>query len=179
MGAGPDRLGRVDPWSAGGTQGFVSGVALRRAAGAEDQEDPRGLVASAGVHYGKPTGHQKPPVTVDLAGDATALDLHRLIAAASGAAAARLDGSDSGHGEHRLQSMLTARDLGLVHMVRELAIRRPGRRPRYVDFVGVDQRGDIHVVETKIGNDEMLVLQGLDYWIWAQTHLDTWPGTSV
>ena len=131
-----------------------------------------GLVASAGVHYGKPTGDQMPPVTVDLAGDATALDQHRLIAAASGAAAARLDGSDSGHGEHRLQSMLTARDLGLVHMVRELAIRRPGRRPRYVDFVGVDQRGDIHVVETKIGNAEMLVLQGLDYWIWAQTHLD-------
>lgn len=132
----------------------------------------RGLVASAGVHHTKPTAGQKPPVTVEVDGDVAAVDLHRLIAAASAAAADRLDGTDAGHGEHRLQAMLTARDLGLVHMVREFAIRRPGSPARYVDFVGVDQRGDIHVVETKIGNDEMLVLQGLDYWIWAQAHLD-------
>ena len=40
-----------------------------------------------------------------------------------------------------------------------------------IDFLGVDNSGHLHIVETKIGGDEMLVLQGLDYWIWAQRNL--------
>jgi hypothetical protein len=34
----------------------------------------------------------------------------------------------------------------------------------------MDDSGILHIVETKIGHDEMLVLQGLDYWIWAQAN---------
>ncbi|MEQ1504671.1 MAG: hypothetical protein ABMB14_20695 [Myxococcota bacterium] len=37
-------------------------------------------------------------------------------------------------------------------------------------MIGVDGRGSVHLVETKLGGDEMLVLQGLDYWVWAEAN---------
>ncbi|MDZ7727117.1 MAG: hypothetical protein U5Q44_02375 [Dehalococcoidia bacterium] len=40
----------------------------------------------------------------------------------------------------------------------------------FVDFVGVDIDGGLHVVETKIGPDHMLGLQGIDYWAWVTAH---------
>ena len=40
----------------------------------------------------------------------------------------------------------------------------------FIDLVGADPQGSIRLVETKLGNDDLLVLQGLDYYIWAQQH---------
>lgn len=77
--------------------------------------------------------------------------------------------------EHHLQGILR-REPGLVRLehplLRELPAWRPigGHAPLgrgYVDLVGLDPAGDIALVETKLGDDDMLVLQGLDYWIWA------------
>ncbi len=50
-------------------------------------------------------------------------------------------------------------------------MRRVGNRG-YIDLLGV-AKDRIHVVETKIGADPMLVLQGLDYWVWTTAHLPT------
>jgi hypothetical protein len=43
-------------------------------------------------------------------------------------------------------------------------------RRGFADLVGVTRDGRIAVVETKLGGDPMLVLQGLDYWTWATAH---------
>jgi len=56
--------------------------------------------------------------------------------------------------------------------LREVAAWRAGSKTNhwgrgYIDLVGVDHRGAMRLVETKLGADDMLVLQGLDYWIWA------------
>jgi hypothetical protein len=101
------------------------------------------------------------------------LDAHRAIHAASRACAARLANNDGTYPEHRLQSFLTATRLGLKpSLVREFpALRPPGGRA-LIDFCGVDNRKRLHVVETKVGHDTMLALQGLDYWIWATANLD-------
>ena len=81
--------------------------------------------------------------------------------------------------EHQLQGILR-REPGLLRLehplLRELPAWRPvgGKNPPknplgrgYIDLVGLDPAGDITLVETKLGDDDMLVLQGLDYWIWA------------
>ena len=90
----------------------------------------------------------------------------------------RQAGADRQPSEHWLQAVL--RDcpglLGLQDrpVLRELPAFRPkagvALRRGFVDLVGVTQDGRIGVVETKLGSDPMLVLQGLDYWTWVTAH---------
>ena len=40
----------------------------------------------------------------------------------------------------------------------------------YIDLLGADPQGSIRLIETKLGSYDLLVLQGLDYYIWAQRH---------
>jgi hypothetical protein len=55
---------------------------------------------------------------------------------------------------------------------RELAAGRPtDSGTGLIDFLGIDDDGRLHVIETKIGHrDHCLGLQGLDYWAWATAH---------
>lgn len=104
------------------------------------------------------------------ADDATVLEL---IAAVALAAADRLRGADAGHREHQLQARLNGADLGLSKLLREFPAWRPGSdRAAFIDFLGKDNRGRPHVVETKIGPDTMLAFQGLDYWLWCCANRD-------
>lgn len=80
-------------------------------------------------------------------------------------------------GEHKMQATLAsqAADLGLIRLLREFpAWRGPsgsGRgRTGYVDFLGIDADGRLHVVETKIGHDPRVVLQALDYAMWVRAN---------
>ena len=94
--------------------------------------------------------------------------------AANAAIEARLTGADGGHAEHFLQARLGDHPdlLGLVpaSVRREFPCVRPGGERAYIDLFGLDAAGSMHIVETKIGSDVMLVLQGLDYWAWAEGH---------
>lgn len=131
-----------------------------------------GLEVAAGVQYSKPVDEQPTPTVVALDGPISAVDAHRVVGAAARAAADSLDGTDGGHAEHRLQAALQARHLALRNpLYREFPARRIGGQRAFIDFLGVSTAGDVHVVETKIGSDEMLVLQGLDYWIWVRRNL--------
>jgi hypothetical protein len=127
----------------------------------------KGLLASAGVH-----GKDGPGCEAPLSGELDPERFHRLTSAASWAIAERLGGQDTGNAEHLLQERLAEMhaSLGLARTVRELPAVRPGGTRAYIDLLAVGNDGDIHVVETKIGPDAMLVLQGLDYVIWAQAH---------
>lgn len=77
--------------------------------------------------------------------------------------------------EHHLQGILRRNPhaLGLeAPVLREVPAWRPsgGPKPRgrgFLDLVALDGLGDINLVETKLAADDMLVLQGLDYWYWA------------
>jgi len=80
--------------------------------------------------------------------------------------------------EHHLQVQLRQHPGTLrleQPLLREVPAWRPaggvdgGRGRGFVDLVGLDSAGDIVLVEAKLGQDEMLVFQGLDYWIWATT----------
>ncbi len=128
-----------------------------------------GLKLVAGVDAKHPAVGSEPFV-VTVEGPLTHAMTLRLTAAAAQAAANRLDGVDVGHAEHLLQARLKPADIGLIEWRREFPATRPGSKRAFIDFLGVDARGDVHVVETKIGADERLILQGLDYWIWATAH---------
>jgi len=128
-----------------------------------------GLTVTAGVHSSKA---YRAPLTVPLSGLMPAESYHRVTAAASTAIADRLSGADVANAEHELQERLAElrRQLGLRAVVREFPAIRAGGERGYIDLLGVGADRRIHVVESKIGADPMLVLQGLDYWVWASAH---------
>lgn len=94
--------------------------------------------------------------------------------------------------EHRLQHHFD-RDgggvLGLDVLLREYPGYRgpgladpgtsgPGRRG-FIDFLGMDGAGRLHVVETKIGHDPTVLLQALDYAIWVEANQRAVVATST
>jgi Restriction Endonuclease associating with ARP len=135
----------------------------------------KGLRITAGINYTKPTEEQHPAFVSDLGSEASPVLVHRVISKTASSMADRLESPGVGYQEHLLQGLLIGRprDLGLVAMERESPAYRPVHQRAFIDFLGIDASGRIHVVETKIGNDEMLVLQGLDYWIWAMAHAES------
>ena len=105
-------------------------------------------------------------------------ELSWLKADVGGAVEEMLAGMGGRYPEHRLQAMIARQEppiLGLQSLVAECPAWRPYERPHgraFLDFLGVDEKGTLHVLETKVGGDVMMVLQGLDYWIWATANWD-------
>lgn len=133
----------------------------------------RGSVkVTAGVNYSTPREDRPTPTEDEFAGPAPETAIAALISAADRAVRNRRSGEDDENAEHRMQAALeTAPEkIGVVAMFREFPAIRKGRRA-YVDFLAVDDSKRLHVVETKIGHDNEIVLQALDYWIWAKKHL--------
>lgn len=129
-----------------------------------------GLRVTAGVAYSKPTGDQQAALETQLAGPISPEDLTAVQARVEVAIGHRKDGTDDTHVEHRFQARLQPSALDLVDWDRERPAVRAGGALGYIDFLGIDAAGTVHVVETKIGPDPMLPLQGLDYWVWADAH---------
>lgn len=83
--------------------------------------------------------------------------------------------------EHWLQAVIRRSPsiVGIEHpALRELPAWRPASGASaegakwsrgYLDLVGLDGHGDVRLVETKLSSnsDELLVIQGLDYYLWA------------
>ena len=139
-----------------------------------------GLSISAGIHWKEPGKCLSVPVNCELG--LSSSDLKLLQAEVEQGIELRLCGPFRRPDEHWLQAVIR-RNPKLVGVeqpaLRELPAWRPqdsGRRwgRGYIDLIGMDGHGDIRVVETKIADnkDEILILQGLDYFIWAQAYDD-------
>ncbi len=137
-----------------------------------------GLEISAGVHAGVSSEKYAQQITKVIKSALGATDDEQLRDAATEAIRRRINGDDLGHREHFLQARLFdhAAMIGLKpgSVSREFPCMRLGShsepRRAYIDLIGLDTRSVCHLVEAKIGGDEMLVLQGLDYYIWANAH---------
>ena len=135
-----------------------------------------GLRVTAGTDYSAHRTDKTMATVLDLDGPPDQDHLAAIRAAIEISAAERDKGADGENLEHLLQSRLATptgvTQLGLVgSLEREVPATRPNQRRAYIDLLGVDARGDIHVIETKIDSDPMLAMQGLDYWAWANEHL--------
>lgn len=145
-----------------------------------------GLRILAGVAYRDPPPGESKPLDVPIAGDLTPDQRAEIEARVATAIWKRLANLDAGHVEHRFQAALAAsalNSLELTQFSREYPAWRGEGRPGFIDFLGLDRRSRIHVVETKVGTrDVKVVLQTLDYAIWvaakdAQIREDKgWPG---
>jgi hypothetical protein len=82
-----------------------------------------------------------------------------------------------GLAEHHLQFRLRPEMLGLatspeLSWEREhFGYRGPGREG-FLDFLGIDPAGHLHVVETKVGADAGVLIQALDYAAWVEANED-------
>ena len=84
--------------------------------------------------------------------------------------------------EHWLQSVLreepallgieppALREVAALRCSETSADGRPVWSRGFIDLLGTDPQGSIRLIETKLGSYDLLVLQGLDYYIWAQRH---------
>ena len=152
------------------------------------QHSGTGLVIVAGIDWGKNSSHLTPRPSSPISpttGPLSRKDLSHLQTLVLGGCEQRLNGVAHKGDEHWLQAVLPRhpRTLGLEQPVlRELAAWRPrgsarnkqgvppGRGRGFVDLAGLDATGSLLLVETKLGGDHMLVLQGLDYLIWAEAN---------
>jgi hypothetical protein len=146
-----------------------------------------GVAITAGIHYTKP--EQAPTaVAVGKNESLSPADLGAIKDQVRAGMHERLHGAPPIHrpDEHWLQAVIR-RDPSLVGVeqpaLRELPAWRPTGEANkwgrgYIDLIGVDGHGDIRVVETKIADnkDALLVLQGLDYYVWALAYRDVLLG---
>lgn len=129
----------------------------------------------AGVDYSKPTTAHPAATRFHLTAPITEEQIAVALARVDAAIEDRRTGRDAANREHLLQEMFRHSperlDLDPSHPVlREVPAERPVGNG-YIDLLGVDRRGRLRIIETKIGPDDRLVVQGLDYWIWASANL--------
>ena len=140
------------------------------------------LTIKAGVHY----SNAKAPVPLIVTGaDALTHDqLTQVKVSVEAGITARLDSDDPQiHrvDEHWLQAVIR-RDPKLVGVEQPALREFPAWRPRddvsrkwgrgFIDLMGIDGHGNIRIVETKLAKnaDELLIFQGLDYYVWAKVY---------
>lgn len=131
-----------------------------------------GVLVQAGVQYQNPPAGRQPYSRTATA-PLTEAERAEAEAAIAVAVADRLAGRDDTHVEHRMQAALKRTglpELGLVKIEREYPAWRADKAPGFIDFLGLDGAGQLHIIETKIGTDEMLVFQVLDYLSWVTAH---------
>jgi hypothetical protein len=127
----------------------------------------------AGVNYSDPKPGLE-PVVLRLTAPMTDAQLTHVQATVDAACKGRDSGEDRANAEHLLQERLRRdwKPLGLrAAPLREVPVRRPIGYG-YIDLVGAGTDGRIHVIETKLGPFDRLVVQGLDYWIWAKANAE-------
>lgn len=141
-----------------------------------------GLSIKAGVHY---TGAGAPaPLLAKGSAALTVAEIEKVKAAVEVGITARLEGPPPIHrpDEHWLQAVIR-RDPKLVGVEHPALREFPAWRPRddagrpwgrgFIDLMGIDGHGNIRIVETKLAEnaDELLIFQGLDYYIWSQAYI--------
>ena len=142
-----------------------------------------GVSILAGIHYG---GTKKPTPFPLNDGDQLPLDSLAKIQLLINDAIKKRQGPETNvihrSDEHWLQAIL--RRVPQVVGVEQPALRElPAWRPHdsngkwgrgYLDLLGLDGHGAIRIIETKLAtnSDDLLVLQGLDYFVWASAYID-------
>ena len=128
----------------------------------------------AGVNYSKPEPGLAPLILRLQDDPITKTQLELVRAAIARARADKDSGADSANAEHLLQETLREKwdllDLRAAPL-REVPVRRPVGYG-YIDLVGAGKDGRIRVIETKLGPFDRLIVQGLDYWIWATANAE-------
>ena len=138
-----------------------------------------GLNLSAGIQYSKPKKPEQAPLKVRVMAPLSEEQLSALQIAILGGVEEMANGLAGLYLEHQLQAAISRQEVPILELTSKPVAEYPAWRPyvkpsgrAFIDFLGVDEKGSLHVLETKVGGDVMMVLQGLDYWIWATANRD-------
>ena len=145
---------------------------------------PGGVTVRAGIDYTEAVDKPAAAVTLNITGPFTEEELDLCQERVDQAVDERYwdDGGMYKADEHWLQAVLREEPaLAGVEtpVLREVPALRctgtgtdgaPTWSRGYIDLLGADPQGSIRLIETKLGSYDLLVLQGLDYYIWAQRH---------
>ena len=138
----------------------------------------KGLAIRSGIHYSD-SAKAPTPLKVGPKQPLTEIEFGAIKTSVQAAAAERTAKGGKFHkpDEHWLQAVIRLHPelVGVEQpALRELPAWRPAGGEKtwgrgYIDLTGLDGSGDIRVVETKLArnSDDMLIFQGLDYYIWA------------
>jgi hypothetical protein len=140
----------------------------------------RGVAVRAGIHIAEVQKH--PTLEIGQDESVSPEQLETLKQRVNDAVHDRLRGAYCKPDEHWLQAVIR-RDPSIVGVeqpaLREVPAWRPAASEKrwgrgFIDLLGLDGRGDIRVVETKLAtnSDDLLILQGLDYFVWASAYAD-------
>ena len=139
----------------------------------------KSVTVAAGIQYTKPKPEQRKGFSRRFALPLSTADLAEIKRAVADGISDRILELDPPSKEHWFQGVLGGSPeligLSREHLQREFPVFRPGAEKAgtgFIDLLGVDLLGRVQIVETKLGSDAMLALQGLDYWIWVQAHAD-------
>lgn len=138
----------------------------------------KSVTIEAGIQHSTPKAEQTKGFS-ETYKELTTDDIAAIKKAVATGIADRVLGLDPPANEHWFQSVLRGEpellELRSTPLLREFPVSRPSGEEMgegYIDLLGVDLAGRIQIIETKLGSDNMLALQGLDYWIWVQAHAD-------
>lgn len=125
----------------------------------------------AGKASSVPVENQPTIVTVPAGSAPSPAELLALRVAIDVAIENRRTGRDAEHPESLLQAGLAVAPelVGATELKREFPAWRP-QGTGSMDFLAANDGGNLEVIETKIGPDEQLGVQGLDYWAWVSAH---------
>ena len=145
---------------------------------------PAGVQIRAGIDYSEGTGKPAAAITLELTGplDETRLDLCQEVIDAAIDERYFDEGSMYKPDEPWLQAILreepslvgieppALREVPALRCTETTSAGEPRWSRGFIDLLGADPQGSLRLIETKLGSYDLLVLQGLDYYIWAERH---------
>lgn len=145
---------------------------------------PEGVTIRAGIGYTADQGKPAAAITLNLTGPLSQEHLDLCQERVDAAVDERYfdDGSMHKADEHWLQAVLreepalvgieapALREVPALRCTSTSSEGEPVWSRGFIDLLGADPQGSIRLIETKLGSYDSLVLQGLDYYVWAQRH---------
>jgi hypothetical protein len=138
------------------------------------QRSRDGLLITTGVGCSRPIGKQRAADRWSISAPLSTTDFDAIRSRVSAGVTDRLAVDDSSYGEQLVQASLVrhAHDIGWngTEPIRDFPVLRPGGDAGLIDLLWLDDDACLHIVTTRVDSDDLMVLQGLDHWIWANAN---------
>lgn len=135
------------------------------------QRSRDGLLITTGVGCSRPLGKQRVADRWAVSAPLSVTEFDAIRSRVSAGVTDRLAVDDSSYGEQLVQTTLIrhARQLGWSGRdpLRDFPVVRPGGDAGLIDLLWLDEGNCLHVVTSRVDTDDLMVLQGLDHWIWV------------
>ncbi|HEY0710241.1 MAG TPA: hypothetical protein VGG33_25745 [Polyangia bacterium] len=138
------------------------------------QRSRDGLLITTGGGCSRPIGKQRAADRWSITAPLSSTDFDAIRSRVSAGVTDRLAVDDSSYGEQLVQAALVrhAREVGWSgsEPIRDFPVIRPGGEAGLIDLLWLDDDACLHIVTTRVDTDDLMVLQGLDHWIWASAN---------